>query len=241
MSINRLSPTCLRGLAKLGLLRSALREERLLELTEEYRLAENLSEQALQEFKQQHELNSPEKETEFLKQNLLNHSDLRLLAERNFVISKLIRENFQQKAEARFLQRKDSLDQVVYSLIRVNDHDLARELYLQISEAEASFSKLARLHSEGPEKLTRGIVGPAPLNQGHPQLVTRLKSAAPGELMQPFAIESWWVIVRLEERLESRFDVATAERMANELFEHWLEESLNTRINQLIYEPIPNP
>lgn len=241
MPINRLSTTCLRDLAKLGLLRKILREERLLELVDENRLPENLSDQALQQFKHKLELSNPDQEARFLDQNLLNQNDLRLLAEREFVIAKLIQENFHQNAEARYLQRKDSLDQVVYSLIRVSDKGLARELHLQISEAEADFSKLARLHSEGPEKLTQGIVGPAPLSQGHPQLVTRLRAATPGELLQPFAIESWWVIVRLEERLEASFDAANAERMANELFEEWLEQSLNERINSLTHQATQSP
>jgi len=234
MATSTFSIDYLRHLAKLGLLRSVLREELLLELSQQNRLEPTLSDQALHQFRQQHALDNDEAEKKFLEQNLLSQNDLRLLAERPIVISNYIEANFQRKAEARFLQRKDSLDQVVYSLIRVGNQGLARELHLQISEAEADFPKLAPLHSEGPERLTLGIVGPAPLNQGHPQLVHRLKGAAKGELMPPFAIESWWVIVRLEERLEASFDEEAAQRMATELFEEWLKESIDQRTTTLI-------
>ena len=43
-----------------------------------------------------------------------------------------MRERFAAKAEARFLERKNELDQVVYSLLRLENSFLARELYLQI-------------------------------------------------------------------------------------------------------------
>ena len=50
---------------------------------------------------------------------------------------------FLNKAEARFLAKKEQLDQVVYSLLRVRDGLLARELYLRIAENEClSFRKL---------------------------------------------------------------------------------------------------
>ena len=44
----------------------------------------------------------------------------------------LMRDQFAPKAEARFLERKNELDQVVYSLLRLKNSFLARELYLQI-------------------------------------------------------------------------------------------------------------
>ena len=42
-----------------------------------------------------------------------------------------IRERYEAKAEARFLERKNELDQVVYSLLRLENSFLARELYLK--------------------------------------------------------------------------------------------------------------
>lgn len=67
----------------------------------------------------------------------------------------------------RFLQIKDRLDTVVYSLIRTRDFDLADELYLRLTEDGCSFEELAHF-SEGPERGWGAQVGPCPLNQGHP-------------------------------------------------------------------------
>ena len=80
-----------------------------------------------------------------------------------------MREQFAPKAEARFLERKNELDQVVYSLLRLKSRFLAQELYLQIESGESNFADLAKRYAEGPERNTNGIVGPVALNPGPPR------------------------------------------------------------------------
>jgi parvulin-like peptidyl-prolyl isomerase len=109
-----------------------------------------------------------------------------------------IRERFAPKAEARFLERKNELDQVVYSLLRLANNFLARELYLQIESGESNFADLAKRYAEGPERNTNGIVGPVSMTQAHPVLVEKLRVAQPGVLLEPFRIADWWLVVRLE-------------------------------------------
>ena len=91
-----------------------------------------------------------------------------------------LREQFAPKSEARFLERKNELDQVVYSLLRLKDRFLAQELYLQIESGESNFADLARTYAEGPERNTNGIVGPVSLTQAHPNLVEKLRVTKPG-------------------------------------------------------------
>jgi parvulin-like peptidyl-prolyl isomerase len=137
------------------------------------------------------------------------------------------------KAEARFLERKQQLDRVVYSLLRLRDGGLARELYLQLQEGEATFADLAARHAEGPEQATRGIVGPVPLTQAHPRLVERLRSAPPGVIQEPFQIEPWWLLFRLESLTPATFDEAMAVQMSQELFEQSLEQGVEAQLAQL--------
>lgn len=146
---------------------------------------------------------------------------------------KFAQREFGPKAEAHFLERKKQLDRVVYSLLRIQDPGLARELYLRISEGEANFADLASEYAEGPEQATRGIVGPVPLTQSHPLLVDRLSTATPGVVLEPFPIESWWLVVRLESFTPACFDEATASRMVQELFEQWLNGQLEQRLEVL--------
>jgi parvulin-like peptidyl-prolyl isomerase len=72
-----------------------------------------------------------------------------------------------------------------------------------------------------------------PLSQGHPELVTRLASAQTGVLLDPFPIEDWWVLVRLENHVPATYGPDAAEAMTQELLEAWLEEQVNQRIQSL--------
>ena len=142
-------------------------------------------------------------------------------------------EHFQHKAEARFLARKEQLDRVVYSLLRVKDGFLARELYLRIAGGEANFADLAAQYSQGPEAKTKGIVGPVPMRQAHPALSERLRTSQPGQLLEPFNIEQWWLVARLERYEAARFDAATAQQMTSELFQEWVQEEMLCKMARL--------
>jgi len=160
-------------------------------------------------------------------------ADLRWQIELPYRVSRHSNEHFLAKAEARFLDRKNILDQVTYSLLRLRDGALARELYHRIQEGEASFADLAREYSEGAERNSNGIVGPAPLGQGHPTLVQRLRSSKPGTLIPPFQAEQWWLVVRLESYQPATLDEATRLRMAQELFDEWIQAETTSRIASL--------
>ena len=138
-------------------------------------------------------------------------------------INSISLEKFGIKSEAHFLKRKDQLDQYIYSLIRVKSSDLAYELYLQIEEQDKTLSELASKYSEGPEKDTNGKIGPSSITIVHPLLREKLKTSKKGELIKPFKIESWWVISRLEEKMEVSFDDKMKAKMSLELFDLWVK------------------
>ena len=189
-------------------------------------------EQARNQFLAQNGLDSPESLQTFLLSNGLGEEDLNWQIALPLRIRAHCDEHFRHKAEAHFLSRKNQLDRVVYSLLRVKDPFLARELYLRIEAGEASFADLAAQYAEGPEKQTNGIVGPVPLTQAHPVLAERLRTTNAGVLMEPFPITEWWLVVRLESYTPASFDAATAEQMADELFNQWVREETSRRIAQ---------
>nr|WP_255441642.1 MULTISPECIES: peptidylprolyl isomerase [unclassified Synechococcus] len=156
-------------------------------------------------------------------------------------IQRYCEEHFLPKAEARFLERKHQLDRVTYSLVRVRDAFLARELYLQILNGEASFAEVASKHGEGPEKKAFGVIGPRPLAQGHPVLVEKLRSAEPGKVMEPFRIDDWWLVVRLEELHSADFNPQIANQMASELFDDWINEEVTRKLRQQFAQAESNP
>ena len=151
-----------------------------------------------------------------------------------------MRERFAAKGEARFLERKNELDQVVYSLLRLENSFLARELYLQIESGESNFADLAKRYAEGPERHTNGIVGPVSLTQAHPALVEKLRIAQPGVLLEPFRISDWWLVVRLERYVPATFTDEISDQMCQEMFDAWIDEETDTILKQLAAE-MPEP
>ena len=147
-----------------------------------------------------------------------------------------MRERFAPKAEARFLECKNELDQVVYSLLRLENSFLARELYLQIESGESNFADLAKRYAEGPERNTNGIVGPVSLTQAHPILVEKLRVAQPGVLLEPFRISDWWLVVRLERYSPATFTDEVSDQMCREMFDAWIKEETASSLSQLAQE-----
>ena len=149
---------------------------------------------------------------------------------------RLMRQRFAAKAEARFLERKSELDQVVYSLLRLENSFLARELYLQIESGESNFADLAKRYAEGPECNTNGIVGPVALTQAHPTLVEKLRVAQPGVLLEPFRISDWWLVVRLERYAPATFTDEVSDQMCQEMFDAWIAEQTAASLSELATE-----
>lgn len=176
-----------------------------------------------------HRLDSPEAVKAHLQGHGMVEADAIWQAELPRRIALHCEAHFSARAEQRFLARKNQLDQVIYSLLRIEeDGPLAQELYLRIEEGEADFAELAARYSMGPERSTRGVVGPVPLLQAHPTLAELLRTSRPGQLHPPVRIEQWWLVVRLESLRSATFDPEMRQRMSRELFDEWVDEEVRS-------------
>ena len=193
-------------------------------------LSEEEQQQAQKTWLQKQGIQSHDQLQSHLALNGMTEDDARWQAELPTRIQYHCHEQFLHRAEQRFLSRKQQLDTVIYSLLRVSSEHLANELYLRIAEGEADFAELAATYAEGMEQATRGVVGPVPLVQAHPILANVLRTSQPGELRPPLQIEPWWLVVRLESLQPASFDDAMQSRMTHELFEEWVEEEVKQRI-----------
>ena len=228
-----LSPETLALLRRHNLLQPLARAELLSETVKTVDLSSDQRDQIWNNFKSENKLDNTELFEAYLKNNGLRENDLRWQLELSTRAQIYSQKHFQHKAEARFLARKEQLDKVVYSLLRLQDRYLARELYLRISGGEADFADLAANYSQGLEAKTKGLIGPVPMTQAHPALSERLRTSQPGQLLQPFQIDQWWLVVRLERYDAAQFDDNTRQRMAQELFQEWLNQELLGRVHDL--------
>jgi parvulin-like peptidyl-prolyl isomerase len=163
----------------------------------------------------------------WLKQTSMKLSDLEALAIRPLRIKKFKQQTWGSKLEGLFLSRKLQLDQLVYSLIRTADPEVAQELYFRIQAGEQSFAELARDYSQGPEAETNGLLGPVPVSQPHPGIADKLIHSQPGQLLPPTRMGDWCVILRLENRIPAQLDDSTRQMLLDELFDAWLTEQLS--------------
>jgi hypothetical protein len=194
------------------------------------RLDQPVVEQLKSQFISTNNLSDPELIDTFLRRNCFEPQSLEVVATKQYRISQYIQQNYASLVSRKFLDSKDSLSKVVYSLIRLEDQALARELFLQIKDGDIDFGEASALHSTGPERLTYGMVGPVQINQIHPILASTLRNATSKIVLPPIKIDQNWVIVRPERFIDPVLDEATASKIASSL----LQDDLQAETSQLI-------
>lgn len=184
------------------------------------------------EFYQRNQINSPEEAAAWAKQRYGPTSIVRAVALREKRLAKFKRTTFEKEVDSYFLQRKKSLDRVLYSLIRTKQVGLAQELYFRIHDDGQPFADLARQYSEGQEAKTGGLIGPVELSVPHPALATTLSVSQPGQVWPPKRIGEWYIVVRLEKFFPAQLDDAMKQRLIDELFQQWLRQQIqDTAVN----------
>lgn len=116
-----------------------------------------------------------------------------------------------------FDQHRSQMERLVYSLLRVRDAGIARELWLRIHEGEETFASLSQTYGGGAEKFTGGVVGPVTVASMHPELAGRLRTARDGELLSPFSIADLHLVARLEKRIPAVLDSQLRSAILDEL------------------------
>jgi len=181
---------------------------------------------AREQFYQQHHLISFEQQQAWMERHSLSLQDVDKLAIRQFGIEKFKRNCWNHVLEGYFYKRKPQLDQVVYSVLRATDWQTAFELFLRLEAGEASFADLVYSYSQGQEAQTGGLVGPVELGTLPSALARTLISNQLGQLLRPFRLGEWIVIVRLETLIFASLDEAMRQRLLDELFENWIQEQM---------------
>ena len=152
--------------------------------------------------------------------------DLKNIVIRQWRWERWCKKEFQEKISSYYLERKPFLDQVSYSILRVKNKNLAKELFLRINEGECTFDEIASSYSEGAERETFGQIGPVPISQPHPKLAKLLQISNPGQIWTPKELEGWWIIVRLNEIINVELDEKITLKLALELGNKKIENDL---------------
>lgn len=183
---------------------------------------------AYEEFYRTNQIQSETDLNKWLQLHSMTILQLSLTIIRPLKIQKFKQQQWGDRLKCYFLKRKSDLDVVVYSMIRVNDGDLAQELFYRISEGEQTFAEAANQYSLGIEAYTGGIMNPIGFGRLPKSLAQVLKYSNPGELFRPIALENCYVIVRLEKIISAKLNSITAKSLLDEIFETWVQEQINS-------------
>ena len=184
----------------------------------------------LQRFYSNHGIGSEADFKAWVQHNGITVEQVQLQIQRTLRIEQYKQRQWSNKLESSFLTQKPQLDQIVYSLLRVQDFAMAQEIFFRIQSGEQSFVEAAKEYSQGAEAQTGGMLGPTSLSQVHPVLAARLKSSQAGQVLPPVKIGEWVVVLRLEQYLPAQLDEITQQKLLDSLFQAWLQ----TEVGQLM-------
>jgi parvulin-like peptidyl-prolyl isomerase len=187
--------------------------------------------QLIEAWLRQRQINNNFELSTWLQQKGWDDNDLRYFATKGMRLDLFKERMFGGEVELRFLERKLDLDQVSYSLIRVEDEALAQELYHRILDDGEEFADLASTYSQGPELNTGGRIGPLPLAQAHEVVANTLRVSEPGQIWPPLFLVNIWLILRLDQWDKARLDDDIRRVMLDELFDAWLDRRVEQLLN----------
>ena len=148
-------------------------------------------------------------------------------------------QHFGAGLEEQFLASRGSHDQIIYSLIRVRDPALARELWIRIEEKETTFAEAARHFGEGPESGRNGLMGPMSMGQLLPAPLAKLvRSLQPGRVSAPKSMGEWHVLIRLEQLTPAKFDATMKSHMLQSTLDEFLDKRVRKRLEGQSQEPL---
>ena len=220
----------LKFLIENNLFKSFIKSILVAKMISEVEISDELKTQAFQNFMLSNKIKNENDLKKFLEISYITQSELEKDVIKQAKVIEFAKRKYNNKANTRFLARRKDMEMVVYSLIRTSSHELAKEIYFKIESEEESLEELAIKYSEGNEKYSRGIIGPVPITQGHPNLANKLRVMQKGELSEPFLLDKWWCVMRLEKLINPSFNEIVKSQMCKEIF----DEEINNLVNSFI-------
>ena len=175
----------------------------------------------------------------WLEQRSWDKEDLQIHLAREESLYRFSKQRFGPGLEERYLSSAANLDSVIYSVVRLRNKMLARELWFRLSEGEISFIKVAEQYGEGPEAKRKGLIGPIPIGTLEPPRIRDLlRGLSPGEFTYPEQFGEWFLLLQLEELNQSVLDDTMRKTLLNEQLETFLQERTQALLSNKQVEPL---
>ncbi len=184
----------------------------------------------------------------YLKNKIINENDLEnflknrgILEEHLYYqitlplkIFKFAKDNFQKELKTYFLNRKDLLDVYTFNIIRVKNKDIAYEIYFRLDSKESDFINLSERFSYYSDLYPKGLYGPKNLQGINPIIKNKLIISSKDELIQPFQVDEWWIILKLIDKKKAKLDEPTSKMLLLEIFNKYINNLVGNFIEEYL-------
>ncbi|TRU09401.1 MAG: peptidylprolyl isomerase [Microcystis sp. Msp_OC_L_20101000_S702] len=188
--------------------------------------AEELQEMA-DKYRKMYKLLSEEDTWAWMKKNHLSLDDFEEFVYYQGLASKLAVHLFADKIEPYFYEHQLDYAGVVMYEVVLEDEDLAMELFYSIQEGEMSFYDVAHKYIEDKELRRkggyRGILYRKDLK---PEISAAVFAATPPEVLKPIVTSKGVHLILVEEIIERKLDNWLRNKIATDLFNDWVSNSL---------------
>lgn len=203
-------------------------------IRERTKLSEDEQKRCISDYLQSKAIKNQEDLISYLKENYVSEEEMISIAKTKPCLEHFAASHFSQQVEKEFLDKKEALDQIQYSLIRVEDQDLCNEIYHQITEDNVSFRELSNQYGEGPERNNSGVIGPIPINKAHPELAYHLRTSSVNTVSRPFKVDKWWLVARVDAVKPAILDKQTTSLIQRDLASRWIRAILPKIVSKVI-------
>ena len=190
-------------------------------------LEQNISENEIKKFYLKNNIKNSKNLSKILKKKGMVLEELHFQITLPLKIYKFAEENFQNELNEYFLKKKEYLDEYTFNIIRVKKSELAHELYFQIDSGESDFFKLSKKYSFYSPLYPEGVFGPRNLDGVNPLIKNKLLNSSIGNLIMPFQVDEWWLIIKLLEKKQAKLDEETSKVLLMEIFDNFVKKLTN--------------
>ena len=193
-------------------------------ITNDINLEKNILEREIKNFYLKNNLNDKEILENLLKKKGIQQEELHYQITLPLKICKFAEEKFKNELKDYFLNKKEFLDEYTFNIIRVKKSDLAYELYFQLDSEESDFIELSQKYSFYSPLYPEGIFGPRNLQGINPIIRKKLLNSLKGNLIMPFKVDDWWLIIKLIEKKSASLNKQTTEMLFAEIFDKFVNK-----------------
>ena len=227
------SVSTIRKLNQTNFLRPFLKYLIIEELTKGLEVPQDILENSFNNFCITNGLDNKSKVNNFLQKNFLTYQELIDQITHPMKKNVYMLSEYGHLAENLYLKRKDDLDKIIFSQICVKDRNSAYDIYLKLESRESSFGEIKELFKNNKEFIFHEKVGPINTSSLEPEMKELLVQQTEGDLQEPILIDDFWVILRLDKKIDTVFDDQMKLLMVTELFEDWIQNEIQDMVKKL--------